>query len=291
MQCSKTLNTNDRALFVEEEVGRIFCSEACISNHFASEIERLEKEYFRRLVSSDLSGEEREKLSHLRWITLQEPDEMWREKTLSGDYRFTLISEFQPSSKKIWCICLCLFLRGEPSFLYLAFATRNAAMVGQYRRGERVEWDRKAKDKGDGENESEPAFPTDGLAEQWTPDETFRAEVTRDRRADDVPVEEFGLYDSCLEETLENPNEVWSAETTIDKLDDTVVLHHFIRYYPNEKPGVWYVIVAREIPEDNQLEILDAFPTRDSALVNRFRTGTQEVGEQEYSQKPARVVH
>src|SRR6185437_11906083 len=77
--CSKTLMSDERALFVEEEVGRIFCSEACIAAFFAPEIERLEKDYLRKVSGSDLSKEERESFSHLRWITLQEPDEIWRE--------------------------------------------------------------------------------------------------------------------------------------------------------------------------------------------------------------------
>jgi hypothetical protein len=138
--CLKDLSQIDRALFVEEEVGRIFCSETCIAAYFTPEISRLEKEYFRRLSSNDLSAEERDHLSHLRWMTLQSPDEVWREKTLSGDYRYTLISELQPEDRAIWSVCICLFLRGEPSFLFLAFQTKNAAMVAAYRKGERVEW-------------------------------------------------------------------------------------------------------------------------------------------------------
>ena len=99
--CAKKLSGDaERALFVEEEVGRIFCSEACIATFFTPEITRLEKEYFKRLQPSDLSAEERESLAHLRWITLQEPDEIWREKTLSGDFRYTLISDFKTGREK-----------------------------------------------------------------------------------------------------------------------------------------------------------------------------------------------
>ena len=136
--CAKDLKGSLRALFVEEEIGRIFCTESCIASYFTPEIERLEKGFFKRLSPSDLSSDEREQFAHLRWITLQEPDEVWREKTIAGDYRYTLISEFEPSQKKVWCICICLFLRGEPSFLYLAFTTLNAAMSNYYRKGEQL---------------------------------------------------------------------------------------------------------------------------------------------------------
>jgi hypothetical protein len=301
--CAKNLSGEDeRALFVEEEVGRIFCSESCIAAFFTPEIERLEKEFFRRLTPSDLSSEERESLAHLRWITLQEPDEVWREKTLSGDYRYTLISEFKPGSKKIWSICICLFLRGEPSFLYLAFPTKNSAMANYYRRGERVEWVRPAQadasgeaadgenaESGEGRNPSSQSKEEklDCLADSWTEDETVLAQLNKGRSKDDIPPSEYGLYQACLEETLETPEEVWSHES---QGDDPVKLYHFIKHYPDEKPGMWFVIVARETEDEEQIEIIDAFPTRDSQLVAHYRKGEQEVGQLE-SSSATRVVH
>lgn len=296
--CSKNLKGQERALFVEEEIGRIFCTEECIGTWFAPDIERLEKEYFKQLSASDLSGEEKEKLAHLRWITMEEPDEVWRQKTLSGDYRFTMISEFKPGNKPVWCVCICLFLRGEPSFLYLAFPTGNAAMVNHYRRGERVEWVKKT--KAEGKNAEAPALavpaePTDGLADAWTETETLRAEINQNRRDDDIPSSEFELYKDCLEETLEGPDELWTlgrpeSEDSPDDAGDAPRVWHFIRYYGDEKPGVWYVIVARETEDEEQLEILDSFPTRDSELVQRFRRGTQELGRREAA-SPSQLVH
>jgi len=290
--CSRDLGGDQRALFVEEEVGRIFCSENCIADYFSPEIQRLEKEYFRRLSSSDLTGEEREKLAHLRWVTLQEPDEVWREKTLAGDYRFTLISEFQPDHRKVWCVCICLFLRGDPSFLFLAFPTRNAAMVNHYRKGERVTLGRvekkhKARSQTKGKVESLPQgeVPTDGLGTEWTEDETYRAQISQDRDSGDIPPSEFGLYHNCFGETLEEPDEVWNL-----KSDSVLKIYHFIRHYPNEKVPMWFIVVAREVEDDEQIEILDAFPTRDSMLVDRYRQGNQEIGAVD-SRPSSRTVH
>lgn len=301
--CGKVLMNEDRALFVEEEVGRVFCSENCITGFFTPEIERLEKEYHRRVSQNDLTKEERESYAHLRWITLQEPDEIWREKTLSGDQRYTLISEFQPGTKRIWCICICLFLKNEPSFLYLAFTTRNAAMVNAYRRGERVEWVKSEKTAREAAQEAghvddpegvEAVSPqenilSDRLADDWTDDETFLAQMNQERREDDIPAEEFTEYEKCLEETLETPDEVWSCVPG----NSEVKLYHFIRHYGTEdesSPGYWYVIVARETEDEEQIEILDAFPTIDVNLVDRYRRGEQEVGHT--SPGPSsRVVH
>lgn len=294
--CAKSLmGNNERALFVEEEVGRVFCSESCIAGFFTPEIERLEKEFFRRLTPSDLASDERESLAHLRWITLQEPDEVWREKTLTGDYRYTLISEFKPGAKKIWSICICLFLRGEPSFLYLAFPTKNSAMANQYRRGEQVEWIRPAQNSTqieggnseDLEGDAQGEERLDRLADSWTEDETVLAQLNKGRSKDDIPPSDYGLYQACLEETLETPDEVWSHES---QAEEPIKLYHFIKHYPDEKPGIWFVIVARETDDEEQIEIIDAFPTRDSQLVEHYRRGEQEVGQLESKTAP-RVVH
>ena len=311
--CGKGLSGSDRALFVEEEVGRIFCSEDCIAAFFAPEISRLEKEYFRRLSSGDLTAEDREGLAHLRWITLQEPDEVWREKTISGDYRYTLISEFQPGAKRVWCICICLFLRGEPSFLYLAFPTKNAAMANHYRRGERVQWTRLGHGKKrrtaaeleqaamteqreaqpDEDGESSPELRHDRLAPAWTEDETFMAQMNQERSPGDIGPDEFGLYQSCLEETLEEPDEVWSIRMgDSSEGGPPPCIYHFIRHYPDESPGIWYIIIARETDDDEeQIEIMDAFPTRDAQLVERYRRGELEVGQVSSRSPAARVVH
>jgi hypothetical protein len=174
----------------------------------------------------------------------------------------------------------------------MAFVTRNAAMVNCYRRGERVEWANPDRQEGrqktnDDINVIRMLGPTDGLATDWTEDETLRAQMVQGRKADDIPQTDFELYQSCLEETLEAPDEVWSIDTPGKK---PLRLYHFLRYYPEEQPGVWYIIVARETDEDDQIELLDAFPTLDSELVERYRHGRQEVGATE-SHSQSRVVH
>jgi hypothetical protein len=293
--CSKDLGGRKRALFVEEEVGRIFCSENCISSFFAPEIEELESEFYKRLSDNDLSSQEREKLNHLRWITLREPDEIYKTKTKSGFHRYILISEFKPSEEKIWYICICLFLRGEPSFLYLAFPTSSEKMVNAYRKGEKmgarmqVKSAKSAKNLEKAEEKNSAAPMTDGLADAWTEDETFRAQLIQERSEEDIPLEEFSLYQGCLDETLETPDEVWSVEMEGDEADP-VKLYHFIRHYPDEDPSIWYVIVARELEGEEQIELLDAFPTRDGELVDRYRRGKQEIGPRE-DRPVSRVIH
>ena len=316
--CEKNLSKSDRALFVEEENSRVFCSEACITNFFTPEINRLEKEYLKHVKPDDLSGQQREKYNHLRWVTLQDPDEVWCVKTSEGDDRYTLISEFKPGVKSVWCICICLFLRGEPSFLYLAFPTRNAALVDRYRKGTREkqtkemraahehtqEGDKMNHDdssldtRGSDENASESELlntgeentaQSDGLADAWTETETARARLMqKGQKIEDIAPEDFGFYQSCMNETLETPDEVWSNRESPDK---RFKVFHFIRFYNDEKPGVWFIVIARETEDAEEIELMDAFPTRDPELVECYRRGMQEVGGVAHTLAPTKFMH
>ncbi|OFZ21748.1 MAG: hypothetical protein A2X94_15790 [Bdellovibrionales bacterium GWB1_55_8] len=294
--CGNKIGENDKALFVEEEVGRIFCSEECISAYFSPDVQRLEKEYFRVVSDDDLTSKEREQYGHLRWITLQEPDEIWRQKTLSGDYRYTLISQFQPGSRTIWSVCVCLFLQGEPSFLYLAFTSRNAAAVDHYRRGERMERMRVGATGGaeaysspdSSSNDGEGGGAMDRLAPSWTDDETLRAQISQERKTTDIDPSEFAGFSKYLEPTLEEPDEVWSMDLGEP---EPVRIFQFIRRFEEQGTGpFWYIIVAKETESDEELEVLDAFPTRDPQMVDSFRRGEQHVGEME-PPASSRVVH
>ena len=274
--CGKGLKGEDRALFVEEEVGRVFCSEECITNHFQSDIDVIEKEYFKFRPKEDLTPDEREQYAHLRWITIQEPDEVWQQRLPSGDKRHTLISQFKPGAKPIWCVCICLFLRGEPSFLYMAFPTRSKALVERFRKGESVEWVKDdASTAGRERIETEAGEKTDGLADGWSGSETIRAEIHKTRSSNDIPVEEYGLYEKHLEKTLESPDELWVMESKDDGEPDR---YQFIKHFPEEEGGaMYYIVIAQESEQTEHLEVIGQVPTRDPKVANQYRKGRQEL--------------
>jgi len=285
--CGKGLKGEDRALFVEEEVGRIFCSEDCITEHFQADIDSIEKEYFKYRPKDDLTPDEREQFAHLRWITIQEPDEIWQEKRPQGDHRYTLISQFKPGTKSVWCVCICLFLRGEPSFLYMAFPTKSKALVERFRKGEQVEWETAAANRTAVEDGD--ATATDGLADGWSQNETIRAEIHTHREAKDIPAEEFGLYEGLLEKTLEAPDELWVLESKDDGEPD---LYHFIRYFPDEESGpVHYIVVAQESENTESLEVIEQIPTRDANIAKQFRKGKQEQVVEDEDDVGTRTIH
>ena len=280
-ECSKGISTKEKALFVEEDVGRVFCSEACIVAHFTPEITKLEREYGRYVSAKDLNSEERERYAHFRWMSLEKPDEVWMEKTKPGDHRYTLISEYKPDRKKIWAVACCLMLRGEPSFLYLAFVTSDRHLVDEFRRGEQMKIV-KEKSEASAEADTTPKperIPgADRLAEAWTEADSVRASIVKSRKESDIAVEDFGFYQKCLEETLQNPNELWSYFPKSAKR-----VYHFIKRYDHDQ-SFWYVVIAKDTTDETQIEIIDVFPTRDESLVELCRHGMKEVlGEEEGS--------
>src|SRR5690606_21861991 len=113
-------------------------------------------------------------------------------------FRYFLIRQFEQDEEKIWCICISLFLQGEPSFLFLSFMTQKKELVEFYKRGSRVQWVLK-------EHEG-ASSQYDGLAQPWTELETLRAEMIQHRRLDDIPSEDLELYEECSEEPLKAPN-------------------------------------------------------------------------------------
>ncbi len=293
-ECKKTIPAREEALFVEEEVGRFFCEESCIVSHFTPEIEKLEREYGRHVSPTDLSGEERERYAHFRWMALENPDEIWREETQKGDHRYTLIAEYKPEQKKVWAVSVCLMLRGEPSFLYLAFVSADRNLVDEFRRGDQMKVVRE-KVSEDQEEQNSPSNTqiSDRLAEAWTEADSLRALLLKGRKTGDIPVEDFGFYQKCLEETLQNPNELWSYLPKSAKR-----IYHFIKHYDHED-SFWYVVIAKDTADETQIEIIDVFPTRDPELIALCRHGKKEVlggksadsASEEASEKVRKNVH
>ncbi len=264
LECSHVLKTHEKALFVEEEAGRIFCSESCIVNYFAPEIEKFEKKYQRLKKTTDLSAGEREKLTGLRWESLSHPDEIWAERASSGDHRYTLVKSHRTESDTVYSVSVCLMLRGEPSFLFIAFLTRDVDLVSAFRVGESLH------SLGDLTPKTDSS-PSDRLASPWESIDGHRAEVHRLRAPGDIPESQFLKFQKWIEPTLQAPNELWTY-----KIDGKTKGYHFIKYVLDPEP-FWYVVIAKDAVDASQIEIVDAFPTRDAKLKTACERGKQEV--------------
>jgi hypothetical protein len=256
--CEKKLLAEDRALFVEEELGRVFCSEDCIADYFQPEITQLEKEYLRLRPKSDLTAEERESVAHYRWMTLQEPEEIWLQE-IEGDKRYTFISSFEHGGERLWCIAITLCLRGEPSFLFIAFPTRSEALVEAFRKGEQIDEIPKGSELPIGQEAQNTPYLTQDI-------------------------------DSFLEPTLQSPDELWKIRSGDDGEPD---LYHFIKFFQTAEGPAWFILIAEDNGDStsDQVEIKEYFLTSDPKVVEEHRKGSLELDSLEESSSNGKMVH
>jgi hypothetical protein len=260
--CQTPIVARDSAYFVEEEVGRLFCSEQCIIQFFRPEIQTLEKLYFKTVLPTELSADVREAHAHLRWRALESPSEAYEERLPSGDRRYTFVAEGNSDGERTYGVSVCLMLRGEPSFLFIAFVTRHRSLVDAFCQGRPVTLTRES-------HQDEPASPAprDRLADDWTADDSARASLVQHRSENDIPEAQFPDFEDCLEGTLQDPSELWQYEVSLERN-----VYHFIKEYTRAEK-FWYVVIARDAEDPAQIELVDAFPTRDADLVERARAG------------------
>jgi hypothetical protein len=116
---------------------------------------------------------------------------------------------------------------------------------------------------------------SDRLGEPWTEADSLRAQIIRTRKDNDILVEDYGFYQKCLEETLQEPTELWSFLPKKQNTEKSARVYHFIRRYEHEDP-FWYVVFAKDATDASQIEIVDAFPTTDESLVQQCRYGKKE---------------
>ena len=161
-------------------------------------------------------------------------------------------------------------------------------MVDHYRKGERDQTPKKAEETNAPSELPAGMTPNsafDGLAGSWTRDETLRAQVSDARNGTDINPDDFDRFQPCMDSALESPDEVWVQP------DEGKKIFHFIKQFPELDGGIWYIVVARETDDEEQIEILDAFPSRDYALVERLRVGKQEIGTSSNQEPISRLIH
>ena len=78
------------------------------------------------------------------------------------------------------------------------------------------------------------------------------------------------FFEACETETLQDPTELWCIGLELGRCK-----YHFLRYFET-RGSFWYVVVAKDA-QDDELEILDSFPSDDSELIHRFRQGEAKI--------------
>ncbi|MBI2605192.1 MAG: hypothetical protein HYW49_03830 [Deltaproteobacteria bacterium] len=280
----------ERVLFVERELGRCFCGEECINEYFQPTVDLMREEFLKHRSTHDISDESTKRLISYRYLTITEPDEVWLSRTEAGDLHFTYIGHYREKNRQFSYVVVSLALDGEPSFIFLDFATKDEDLVDHYRRevdlrvtaspeaSPDVSGITPAIASGDamGAAKAEQALADgDGAGEEQSRDTdgflNLEELYLEHRRADDIALSDFGKYENFIEPSMDDPDEIWSAVS-----DEGVEWWTFIaRYTGDVRESFWMIVVCAPGEEQGKktLEIAFAFPTIDPGLVQQFRKG------------------
>jgi hypothetical protein len=282
-ECSKQLNNSNNFLFVEKEIGRVFCSESCILNYFQPYVSAMEDNLLSlRNDAQDVPLSLFEKFLVLRKQTYENPDEIWvyedRENTLgvlgtNGDKIYHYISEHFIEGQKIYYCVVCLCLDGSPSFVFLSFPTIDLDLLDAYRKGQLI-YDSSREDtieeipkeilekiemltpKLKNSNSDLDKPEVSEISESDSKITLFQKILQDHRSLDDIPVQDFQHYEGLVEPTLINPDEIWYLPYSVNKPNvlGKAMAECFIfitQYCFEDKLDTPFFMIVVAVPESN----------------------------------------
>ncbi|MBF0363151.1 MAG: hypothetical protein HQK49_19170 [Oligoflexia bacterium] len=102
--------------------------------------------------------------------------------------------------------------------------------------------------------------------------------LIKDRSPNDISVDQYNLYDYCLQETIENPDEVYRL---LDSGKD--ILLTYIKVFSKENISFYYLVIClqhshQHTTEENYLIPIISFPTIDGELYRKYKKGEKIEG-------------
>lgn len=259
MGMSKTQRKKEAGhIVIDESRGLIFESEQQLYSHFATEIGKLETEFFSLRDPQDIKESEFADYDEQLDLLLDDPDEVWEDsETVSNQRIFIYIRRFDNG---ISHIAACYLTESIPSFVYLHFPTTDESLLDKYRRGQLV-FQRAHVDAPMGAIDGDALHEGDELAIGL-----YKAMLLL-RSDKDIPEAEFQDYAENREPSLEEADEIWRSDDSQGN-----VLVSFIKEF-GEDEELFYVVVTVEDAPSGSHALLFSFPTRDKGLVDRYRHG------------------
>ncbi len=258
---------HDKELIViDESQGLIFENEKTLFGYFDSAILALEEKY-QNGYDPKKDYNEDEVLERNKYLeeTLDDPDEIWIDNTLSREYSVhTFVRHFIENDQDCFFLA-CVYLTVDekiPTFIFIQFGTKDVELLEDFRR-EEIIFHRKLESIQfaaiEGDSLSEGDFFAIGLLES----------MIKLRSEKDVQTAQFQDYAQYREETINNPDEIWKQLTS-----DGHVLVTFLKDISDATEQDLHYVVVTEEDESNQVHsLLYSFPTKDINLLERYRQG------------------
>ncbi len=281
-ECKIIIDDLSHMLFVDDHSAsssRGFCSEECIEDFHLPLVKYFEKE---ELVL-------REKLNLLNEIisfkltaplvdeVLNSPDEIYCFGNDIGDRFYHAIKIM---NDKTYVIVITSLFKNEPSYVYGTILTNSPELLDEYRQGEVIAYGQwmKKKDGFEMANEESHEMPDEADLAFMQLLESKKSKILAllliNRKDQDIAIENYSEYDSCFQDTLEHPDEVFEF-----KDNEGDVLFHYIKNYGS----YFYLVLSLKRKSSSLLRETTTYPvlgipTNDMALVNEFCIGKQLSG-------------
>ena len=266
--CRNALGADEKVVYVEENSTRFFCSEKCIRAYYDPMGEHYRKQMLEVRDPHDIPHADFNEYESYAPLCLANPDEIWADNTETGESVTYFLSNFTNEGGKFTYIVMCFCLELEPTYILLSFPTRDKKLVEEFRRGEKVEV--QEPDEANPEPEVSPVLTEDFLARQGN---AIEEEMLRHRNSKDIPKKEFEEHAHLLDQTIENPDEVWELEDEGENTLLTLISQHGDNLH-------YIVICTYDQNAENQesWRVIYSFPTNDPAMVQRYRRGQMREG-------------
>ncbi len=265
-RCRVPLGPDDKVMYVEEGTNRFFCSEKCIREYYDPASEFYRKELAELRDPHDIPDAEFQKYESYAPLCLSNPDEVWFEETEHGDGFYFFIGNYTNEGGRFSYVVMCFCLELEPTYIIMAFPTRDKKLVEVFRRGEQV-------DMAAEEEASEPVTTAAKETLLENQGKALEEEMLRWRSKDDISPDEFEEYSHYLEQTIEGPDEVWELQDEKESAILTLI--------GSPEDGLTYIVICTldgGMEGQESWRVLYNFPTRDPALVQRYRRGVLREG-------------
>jgi hypothetical protein len=269
--CRRPLGAEEKVVYVEEGSNRFFCSEKCIRAYYDPMAEHYRREMMQIRDPHDIAESDFPEYESYAPLCLSNPDELWEEITDNGEKVNNYLANFTNEGGKFTYVVMCFCLEQEPTYILLSFPTRDKKLVEDFRRGQRVEIQEAAEEQ-IAEPEVSSVIAEDFLARQGN---AIEEDMLRHRGTKDIPPSEFEEYAHLLDQTIENPDEVWELQ---DDGDNTL-----LTLIAQAEENVHYVVICTYDQGEGEGDreswrVVYSFPTNDPALVQRYRRGVMREG-------------
>lgn len=288
-ECKKVLPGSDSLLFIEDQAVAGFCSEECIEDFHLPLVKHFEEEFTFLRKQHQISDENLGIVLDQAVVdsVLMSPDEIYKFSNEIGE----TFHHFIKTYKGAFVIVITSIFKGEPAFIFGATTTKFSTLVNEFRQGQLIppaEWTGRKRTKNatlqkeiieeadENLNEEDMVF----LQLLESKKSKILATLLIKRQDSDIGIESFGDYDSCFQETLDHPDEVFEH-----KDNEGDIFFNYIKNYnlgKRKEDNYFYIVSCLkrkgQSSEETMVYPILGMPTNDMAMVQEFCLGKQISG-------------